>query len=766
MAPDAFGGFSAEDISHISDWSHVNASRVAHLQPTSCCGFSPINFMSLSIEGISGFSAQHTANLTAATCAVFSAAAFGAFTSDAYRGFSQACFENVPPIAFTGASRAGISALPASSCQALHQLQLSNLNADAVTGISKDCVTAISSAVSSVCEGFTFNVFSNLNASSFGGFGTSCISKIPSVSWIGVHAEQIENLPGDACAGLLPSQMLLISTSAYAGLSSSCISSFSFRGKESVCGVLSAEGMSKISAAAFSAFSGACVRVMPESALSMISSAQVSHIQPSACYDLQPDQLSQLPSESYTGFTSDCIAFWRCEDLNHCVCEGLNPMGISNISAANFGAFSSSCIRMMPSSAWKLVTAEQIAHLNPDSCSGLDQAQLNNLNGSTYSGLSLSCLSNLTSSSCGGITPDGLESISPTSFRALSAGCLTNLVPLTVASIGPLQMQAVTPSATRGLRHLNFLKTETFESMQLQQIASLHFEAIRSLSGNQIAFLLSRWGGTLLESSTGWTQLQLSRPGYAQVAQIKELVDQKKLNPFIPVPTDWQAFASKITWLHFALFEQNFAEGLDAKIISAIGAYSLSDDGIHAAAAVAGMRSDQAAALTPSGIDAINAWQAQFLQNDTVSLLTVNQWKYLSPEAISSLTDYGWSAVQCETCIKMLSPDQLSEMVAWDQVPCLVMAWLSSEQVVDISALSWILARQRRYACNLPPFYRIELPSPVESAPTLSPQEPAAGGVSKTTIIVLSVIGGLLVAISLKVLVYMKLRRRGYSTIQ
>lgn len=541
------------------------------------------------------------------------------------------------------------------------------------------------------CAGLAYGQFDAVKPASYAGFTKLCISSIRGSSAGGMTREGISYLSNDACTGLTEDQMRNINPEPYGGFSPACISSLSASG----CKGIAPKGLPQWTTQGFAALTAVCISNTGTWAWKDVTTAQAAALTPASCAGFEAWNLPHAGVKALAGITAACVSYFK-----NGTCYGLDDLQAEALAPAAYAGFTRSCIESARLTFFALVSSVQIGQLNPAACAGLKPGQLDDMPAGAYAGFQKACVSNLGfrggHDACSALTAEGIAQMSPEAFSGLSPNCVQRFSVGQTAAITPAQIQALPAASCSGFEFLSAMQPATFSAMSLQQILPLSVYGVQSLTSAQLVELLGKWKNEILLSDDGWSQAQTYAPTDTQVAGVRAAINEGQLQRFVPLPTDWNAFAQKINWLHMILFVSNpTPSGWDSSIITALAA-----GGPPTPSSFSGFTSYHVAHLNSTGAASITEREASFFQSEAVTALTPAQWAALSGSSIGGFRGSSWQNITCQACITGLTPVQVSQIAVWALIPCPTVGLFALTQSSAMDPVHLSTFNDRRAECG------------------------------------------------------------------
>jgi hypothetical protein len=373
----AFSGFTGTALGCLSSTalSLATSSQLQKLNPNSAAGLTALQISSLDAiqdpPQCSGFTAQFLANLYNMygqnACSGFTANCLGSISDTS--GFTSSCIKFFPPIVLKNINKQWMAGIKASEFGGWMSNQITVLPDDACSGLTDTQVSLLYNQYGvNACEGFTASCLNNIPPNTYSGFASNCIKFIPSQSFSGVTSDQINKIQPAQVAGISSGQIKQLHQ-VCSGFTSDQLKNLYNQYGVNACDGFNADCISSISVSAIAGFQDNCVRFLPAQSLSMISSAQLAAFNLQAVGQLTPGQISNLPSVSCSGFSSDQIQALKNQyGVNSC--EGFTAGCMNNIVPTNCAGFQSSCTRYLPTVSMDGITSSQLTYFTQDAISG------------------------------------------------------------------------------------------------------------------------------------------------------------------------------------------------------------------------------------------------------------------------------------------------------------------------------------------------------------------------------------------------------------
>lgn len=745
VSPAALAGATADGLSHLQNQTceAFVAQQTAAIAPEAYSGFSPSCMHKLSWLGDSS------------ACSGLSELGFSKLSLDAFASLSGECIRNTQPSAWKQVSTDQAAALNPRSCEGFQSRHLQAASTQAYAGFTFNCTAHLSYYLDGDgCGGVSSAGLAAMAPNSFAGFTSGCVSKFSGSAWMNVTSAQTSFL-SSSCEGFDKDAMQFLSNSGYEGLRAACLAALTYSSSSSACVGITNDGLALIQPAEIGGLGYSCVSSIPSSAWSQIGALQVANLSSGSCGGLTQEQLTQFSDQAYSGFQKGCLHSLSA------ACESLRSSGVARIPASQFVGFRESCFSTAPRWLFQEASSEQTANLDPAACGGITQPQFEDMSVKGYAGLQKDCISavgvSFSRQTCQGLSPSGITQIAPTSFSGFKRACIGQFLGTQMAAITPQQIKALPVETISGLQFLGYLEPATFSAMDLKQVIAFGSAGIGSLSASQLVELFGKWKTELLLSESGWSQSQVSVSWYAQIFAVRNAVAAGQLQRFVPLPSDWVQFSSRINWFHMILFDSAPGTGWDDAIVSALSARA-------AAFSFLGFTPDHVAKLTVKGAAQLGSNHTQGFMNDTVAALSPQQWAVLSPDAIQGIQGLGWENFECQDCVRILSATQVAGILWWADLPCATMDYFVVSQLSEALEFLYEEFNARRVSCKLARFpARSSAPDDVFVYPPFEPQT----GWSREKIG--AVVGGCLsgaICVVLLLRLIVRLRaRRGYTQI-
>jgi len=437
----AMAGITDNCIKYISEISFrdVTAAQIGGLNPFSSSGFTKAQMIAMPAAAVHGFNSsqvQHFVTYTA--CAGITNDTLAAFTTQAMSGFTSDCVRSMEDDAFQSASRQQISAIAPLAAAGFTKKQMMQFNVEAVQGFT---AAQTSEWVGyTACAGIGGLFMNHLTSAAVSGVTSGCISYMLDDAFSMVNATQVASLSVNSTKGLTKKQAVQFNGAAAAGFSAVQISqvvSYMF------CAGMNVDTVDNLTTAAMAGFSSSCVDAVPPESFARITAAQMSNMTDNGISGFTKQQAAFFPPTASTGLSTGQLKSFT----NYKACQTLPPAFISNIPVQSFSGFTSDCIHNALDDAFSLASIDQMNRI--ESCAAFTARQVAALSAPIFGALNGACLTNLTISR---ITAEQIEALSPTACSFLSLRQMQlELNDTTARAFNLTQIDSFTLDAVAGL---------------------------------------------------------------------------------------------------------------------------------------------------------------------------------------------------------------------------------------------------------------------------------------------------------------------------
>lgn len=312
-------------------------------------------------------------------------------------GMTEACVQATNHTTWTLVSEEQIAALAPAACSGLRWYHLSRgIPTAAYAGFTASCIAQIGSRDSLDCKGFLDAGVLKIRPTAFAGFAPACWEAAIQPELTAAQFSYI----GPLVLAQMPNQTVSrVNPSAFAGLSKEQVASLQCqaRGEQEAdpeesgsgaCTGLLADQISHIKPSSMGGFSDSCVKCSLRTAWRALTSEQLRAMTPESCGALNSAQRLSMSIPTFSGYTSECIAF---SDPEHWL--GITPQQLAKIPPAAFAGFTALHVDLWKwTRAESALTAEQISNMDPNACFGFTVMHVGTMNPNTFAGIRPGCL--------------------------------------------------------------------------------------------------------------------------------------------------------------------------------------------------------------------------------------------------------------------------------------------------------------------------------------------------------------------------------------
>eukprot|EP01119_Soliformovum_irregulare_P000729 TRINITY_DN1053_c0_g1_i1.p1 TRINITY_DN1053_c0_g1~~TRINITY_DN1053_c0_g1_i1.p1 ORF type:complete len:1221 (-),score=284.31 TRINITY_DN1053_c0_g1_i1:254-3850(-) len=437
-----------------SEFQTITAAELNSIPVAACSGFQYTQISAIPPDAFPGWTREQIEQLGQAVCTQFQAGSLSQMTANAISGIQPGCIQQLPGDALSNLNSSQIAAISTAAVAVISNLQIQSVTTGAA-GFTAGQIAVLQSTYGTACAGIPAGMMGALTPDAFSGFTPECIGRIASESFNFVVANQTARL-GTACSGFTPYNIGGIPTSAAAGLSVSCVSSFT-TGSSGACTGISTTIMAGLTPASYAGFTAGCISKIPTEAFSLSTASQFSYLNV-ACSGFDRYTIVAILADAASGITKECVSNFT-NGIYSSACAGMTNVIMANLPAASYAGFPAECIQQIASDSFSASTQAQFSKLNPAACSGFTRTNMNGISSDAASGITKECVANfsygLYASGCNSITSATMANLPDASYAGFQAGCIQQIESTSFVASTRAQFSNLTPAACSGFTRTN-----------------------------------------------------------------------------------------------------------------------------------------------------------------------------------------------------------------------------------------------------------------------------------------------------------------------
>eukprot|EP01029_Cantina_marsupialis_P023901 TRINITY_DN6025_c0_g3_i3.p1 TRINITY_DN6025_c0_g3~~TRINITY_DN6025_c0_g3_i3.p1 ORF type:complete len:1424 (-),score=461.45 TRINITY_DN6025_c0_g3_i3:343-4614(-) len=609
----AFGGLQSDCLASMGKdaFKEVTKNQIAALTPKSCMGFSTNIqlLMDLPPTSYAGFTEDcvfHWIN-DDKTCSVITSDNFDNFSNKVIGEIGGTCVSDMPKDVFSKVTKDQIAALDVhAACNHITSDQMSHMSDEGYSGLNKSCIEGLSTEERDACGGMTKSGFTMLTDDAISGINSACLYNIKPETISALNAHQAAEFTKYTCMGFNDKQLKAIDADIFGSFTSDCVSKF----LGTTCNVLPSLDHFKTLAG----LQKTCVANIPAESFAGANDGLYGTLTASGCAGITADQFSALDPMSAWGFKSECVDAFDGES-----CVGIKSLKYWRDDV--MWKFKSDCLSNIIPFAYEFLTKDQVHAFDSSVCNAFNTDILKKFSHDALSGLTKSCVENLSPDACFGIVD--IEALNPLSVEGLESDCMKKINPMAFIDITDDHVSNISPSSIPSLppKAITSIPSAAFGGFTVQQIKMLtNADQCKAISGDQFTYL---------------------KPSVISALQGNCIAN-----------FNTEAIFNKATKANLASFQKEQCSNFPANIFKSLDA-SLFDG--FSQDCLTGLSAPACVEITPPMLQAATLNKLQSFKQPCVSFWQIDTLKHLTVSQVNNLTNGLGGVCLTDSSAKMIA---------------------------------------------------------------------------------------------------------------